>query len=35
MKEFTGVVNTNFCDNGIPKEGVNHACITCISIDSV
>ena len=35
IKEFNGVVNTNFWGNKIPKAGVHHTCIACISIDSV
>ena len=35
LKEFNGVVNTNFCGDKIPKEGVHHTCIACINIDSV
>ena len=35
IKEFNGVVNTNFWGNKILKEGVHHTCIACISIDSV
>ena len=35
VKEFDGVVNTNFLGDKIPKEGVHYICIACISIDSV
>ena len=35
IKEFNGAVNTNFWGDKIPKEGVHHNCIACISIDSV
>ena len=35
VREFNGVVNTNFCGDEIPKEGVHHTCISCINIDSV
>ena len=35
LREFNGVVNTNFCGDEIPKEGVHHTCIACIEIDSV
>ena len=35
MKEFNGVVNTNFWSDKIPKEGVHHSCIACISINFV
>ena len=34
VKEFNGVVNKNFSDNEVPKEGAHHSCIVCISIDS-
>ena len=35
LKEFNGVVNTNFCVDEIPKEGAHHTFIACINIDSV
>ena len=35
VKEFNGVVNTNFWGDEMPKEGVHHTFIACISIDSV
>ena len=35
LKEYNGVVNTNFLDDTIPKVGLHHTCIACISIDSV
>ena len=35
LREFNGVVNTNFCGDEIPKEGVHHICIACVNIDSV
>ena len=35
VKEFNGVVNTNFWGNKVPKEGVHYTCITYLSIDSV
>ena len=35
IKEYNGVVNTNFWGDKIPKEGVHHTCIACISIDSI
>ena len=35
VKEFDDVVNADFQDNKIPKEGVHHTCIVCISTDSV
>ena len=34
-KQFNGVVNTNFLDEEIPKEGVHYICIACINIASV
>ena len=34
LREFNGVINTNFCGDEIPK-GVHHAGIACINIDSV
>ena len=27
IKEFNGVVNTNFCRDKIPREGGHHTCI--------
>ena len=35
VKEFNGVVNTSFWGDKIPKEGMHHTCIACISTDSV
>ena len=35
IKEFNGVVNKNFLDDGVPKEGAHYPCIACISIDSI
>ena len=35
IKEFNGIVNTNFLGDKIPKEDVQHTCIACISTDSV
>ena len=35
LKEFNGVVNTNFWGDKVPKKGVYHIFITFISIDSV
>ena len=35
VKEFDGVVKTNFLSNGIPKENMYYTCIACITIDSV
>ena len=35
VKEFNGVVNTNFWRDKVPKEGVHYTCIAYLSIDSV
>ena len=35
VKEFNGVVKSNFWGDKVPKEGVHHTCIACISVDSV
>ena len=35
MKEFNGVLKTNFLDDRLPKEGMHHTCIACISTDSI
>ena len=35
VKEFNGVVKTNFLSDKIPKEGVHYPCIACITIDFV
>ena len=35
VREFNGVIKTNFLGNEIPKESMHYACIVCISIDSV
>ena len=35
VKEFNDAVNINFWGDKVPKEGVHHTCISCISIDSV
>ena len=34
VKEFNYVVNANFLDDEVLKEGVHYTCITCTSIDS-
>ena len=34
VKEFNCVVNTNFPDDEVLKEGVHYTCIACTSIDS-
>ena len=35
LREFDGVIKTNFLDNGIPKENMYHTCIACITINCV
>ena len=34
VKEFNGVVNTNFWDDEVPTDGVHYTCLACISSDS-
>ena len=35
VREYDGVIKTNFLGNGIPKENMHYTCIACITIDSV
>ena len=35
VREFGGVVKTNFLNNGIPKENMHYSCIASITIVSV
>ena len=35
VREFNGVVKTNFLGDEIPKKNVHYTCIVCITIDSV
>ena len=35
VREFDGVIKTNFLNNGMPKESMHYSCIACITIDSV
>ena len=35
VREFNGVIKTNFLGDEIPKEDVHYICIACITIDSV
>ena len=35
VKEFDGVIDTNFLGNKIPKEYKHYTCIACVTIDSV
>ena len=34
VREFNGIIKTNFLNNGMAKENI-HSCIACITIDSV
>ena len=35
VREFDGVIKTNFLGNDVPKENMYYACIACVTIDSV
>ena len=35
VREFDGVIKTNFLGNKIPEENKHYTCIACITIDSV
>ena len=35
VREFDGVIKTNFVGNDMPKENMHYTCIACITIDSV
>ena len=35
VREFNGMIKTNFLGKDIPKENMNYTCIACITIDSV
>ena len=35
VREFNGVIKTNFLGDEIRKENVHYTCIACITIDSV
>ena len=35
VREFNGVIKTNFLGNKVPKENMHYTCIACITIDSV
>ena len=35
VREFNGVIKTNFLGDEIPKENVYYACIACKTIDSI
>ena len=34
VREFDGVIKTNFLGNDVPKENMHYTCIACITIDS-
>ena len=34
VREFNGVMKTNFLNNGMPKEKMHYFCIACITIDA-
>ena len=34
VREFDGVIKTNFLGNDMPKENMYYACLACITIDS-
>ena len=35
VREYGGVIKTNFLGNDVPKENIHYTCIACITIDSV
>ena len=35
VREFEGVIKTNFLGNDTPKKNMHYTCIACITIDSV
>ena len=35
VREFDGVIKSNFLGNDTPKENMHYTCIPCITIDSV
>ena len=35
VREFNGMIKTNFLEDKIPKESMHYTCIACITIDSV
>ena len=35
VREFDGVIKTNFLGNGMTKETMHYTCIACITIDSI
>ena len=35
VREFNGVIKTNFLGDEVPKENQHYTCIACLTIDSV
>ena len=35
VREFNGVIKTNFLGDEVPKENEHYTCIACITIDSI
>ena len=35
VREFDGIIRTNFLGNGIPKENMHYTCIAWVTIDSI
>ena len=35
VREFDGLIKTNFLGNKVPKENMRYTCIACVKIDSV
>ena len=35
VREFNGVIKTNFLSDEVPKENEHYTCIACITIDSI
>ena len=35
IRQFNGVIKTNFLGDEIPKESMHYTCIACITVDSV
>ena len=35
VREFDGMIKTNFLGNDTPKENMHYTCIACITIESV
>ena len=35
VREYDGMIKTNFLGNGMPKQNMHYTCLACITIDSV